>query len=456
MVCSIVSVALMLVVGASGPSAAVVPLAPAEPMATDAWTVTALMWLAALAGGGALLAGLLALRRGWCPRPRRLLCAGVVAALSLLAVPPLGNGDIGSYAAYGRIAALGESPYRVPPSRFADDPVVSAVEPPWEQQVSVYGPVATASQYAAARLGGGSRAAVLRLLAAGAALSFAAVALLLHRHARDQRRAHVLWTCNPLLHLHLVASAHVDVLLCLLVVVALLVRRSWAATGVALALAVCVKITAGLSVVALLAADRRRSWRAVATAGVAGAGLYAVSGGVDAVRPVLDARSRVSGGTPWRWAASALETVFPQGAARALVGVGVLVLFCALCLVLRRDLPGPPGLIRTTAVLWLAYLFAAGYQLAWYDSVGFVLLALLPARSRWDVLLVLHTTVLTVAYLPGRVVVLPDSLDAVLPLLRSGLCPAVLLVLWIVALRRPAENTRTSAGAAPTGAATTG
>lgn len=438
------SVVTLLVVGALGPSAAVVPLDTGRQDLADPWLVTALMTVAVGLGAACLVAGLHAHRGGWRPDPRLLLAAGAVATLALLAVPPVGNGDIGSYAAYGRTAALGLSPYTTAPTQLPDDPVAMAAEPPWQDQVSVYGPVATATHLAAAKLGQDSREAVLRLLALSAAAAFLAVGALLGRRAADPARAHLLWTCNPLMLLHLVASAHVDVLLCLALLLAVTARRGAVRTGLALGLAGCVKVTAGLSAVALLLADRRRAVLPSTVAGVLVLLLYAVAGGTAALEPVLQARSRVSAGTPWRWVASALESVLPEQLARSVVGVGVGVLLLLLARALHRDLPPAEPFLRASAVLWLAYLFAAGYQLGWYDAVGFVLLALL-AASRWDALLVAHTAVLTLAYLPGRLLPLPDALETMLVVLRSGLCPLIIGALWLLALRR--NGVRTARGA---------
>ena len=431
----VLSVVLLLVVGALGTSAAVVPLDPGRQDLADPWLVTGLMTLAVGLGAGCLVAGLHAHRGGWRPDPRVLLAAGAVATVALLAVPPLGNGDVGSYAAYGRTASLGLSPYTTVPAQLSDDPVAQAAEPPWQDQVSVYGPVATAVHLAAAELGQDSREAVLRLLAASAAAAFLAVGALLGRRAADPVRAHLLWTCNPLLLLHLVASAHVDVLLCLALLLAVTARPSPVRTGLALGVAGCVKVTAVLSALALLLAHRRRAVLPLVVSGAVVLGLYGAVGGGTALAPVLQARSRVSAGTPWRWVASALERVLPEDLARTLVGVGVGVLLLLLARVLHRDLPAAEPFLRASAVLWLAYLFAAGYQLAWYDAVGFLLLALL-AASRWDGLLVAHTTVLTVAYLPGRLVPLPDALDTTLVVARSVLCPLVIGGLWLLAARR--------------------
>lgn len=442
--CGVLSVLLLLGVGALGPSAAVVPYDAGGQDLADPWLVTPLMSVAVALGAACLVAGLHALGRGWRPDPRALLAAGAVATVALLAVPPLGNGDIGSYAAYGRTAALGLSPYTTAPAQLPDDPVAQAAEPPWQDQVSVYGPAATAVHLVAAELGRDSRQAVLRLLALSAGAAFLTVGWLLGRRAADPVRAHLLWTCNPLLLLHLVASAHVDVLLCLALLLAVTSRRSRVRTGLALGLAGCVKATAGLGAVALLLADRRRAVLPLAVSGVLVLGLYATVGGVTALEPVLQTRSRVSAGTPWRWVASLAESVLPDRLARSLVGAGVVLLLLVLARALRRDLPPSKPFLRASAVVWLAYLFAAGYQLAWYDAVGFLLLALL-AASRWDGLLVAHTTVLSLAYLPGRVVALPDALETMLLVVRSGICPVVIGGLWWLALRRDRARTARAA-----------
>ena len=69
-----------------------------------------------------------------------------LASLGVLALltGPFGSADHTNYAAYGRISALGGDPYLTPPSAWSPaDPVVSGVEPPWTDTVSVYGPFAT-------------------------------------------------------------------------------------------------------------------------------------------------------------------------------------------------------------------------------------------------------------------------------------------------------------------------
>ena len=91
-------------------------------------------------------------------RPRTVAAAALVAVGLLVAVPPLGSADHLSYAAYGRIAAQGGDPYAVPPItwRGGTDPVAGAVQPPWQDTPSVYGPVATGVMAAVSALAGSS------------------------------------------------------------------------------------------------------------------------------------------------------------------------------------------------------------------------------------------------------------------------------------------------------------
>jgi hypothetical protein len=79
--------------------------------ACPARVVTVALWLGAAAGGGGVVAGLVAVRRGAQPSVRLLLAAGLVAVAALAVLPPAGSTDPPDYAAYGRIMVLGRSPY---------------------------------------------------------------------------------------------------------------------------------------------------------------------------------------------------------------------------------------------------------------------------------------------------------------------------------------------------------
>ncbi|HKD88599.1 MAG TPA: hypothetical protein VKB62_08725, partial [Streptosporangiaceae bacterium] len=69
------------------------------------------LWLAALLALGGVVAGLVAARRGAHGPIRLILVAAAVTALALAVLPPAGSTDALDYAAYGRLALLGDNPY---------------------------------------------------------------------------------------------------------------------------------------------------------------------------------------------------------------------------------------------------------------------------------------------------------------------------------------------------------
>ncbi|HEY0558791.1 MAG TPA: hypothetical protein VGD03_00775 [Frankiaceae bacterium] len=441
-----------------GPSAAVVPLGRSG--TADPWLVTALCLAAVVLGAAGLLAGLGRLRRGLpVPSAGRLFAGGLLATALLAGLAPVGSADVLSYAAYGRAVATGADAYTASPAR-----VLPEVEAPWRQTPSDYGPLATAEQgfadvVARAAGGGGARAGARGTVAALAglgALAFAAVAAGLDRLTRHdaaaRTRAHLLWTANPLLLLQLVAGVHLDVLVAgaSLAAVVLAGRRP-ASAGLALGAAVALKVTGGLAAIGLgvqrlLRPHPARELARLAVPALALAGVAYALAGPHVLDQIHEASRFTSAGSPWRAVRSALSAVAGAGTARAVVGAAALLVTAALAVRLARTLPGPSSPhgdgARAALAVTLAWLFAAGYQLAWYDALGFVLLPLL-AASAYDRLLVVHCAVLSAAYLPGRVVPLPGALQTSLDVLRAGICPAVVLgvlVLAAVATGRPAAN----------------
>ncbi len=494
------SVVLQVVVGHLGPSVAVPPISAAHDhdRLANPWLVTALLAFALTAGAVGLLLAFRALRGGWRPSPTRLLVGAVLAVMVLLLGPPLGTADLGGYAAYGRMAVLDRDPFTTTPRQLAGDPVADAAEDPWRDIQSIYGPVATAEFHLAAAVGGPSREKVLRILLGASGVAFLLTALLLDRVAAragpDGRRwAALLWALNPLLLHQLVAGGHLDALLTLLVLAGVLVLargfaggggpggpggtgspggtavagwRSSALSGVVLGLAGLVKATAaapaaGLAAAHLLVPGRRgrRPLAAFVAAGTAVAALgYAAVGGLHALGPTRDAGRFVSRGTPWRFVASGLERLMPQDAARTVVGMVAVVVAAWLARRVFRALPGGEagtvlsGLpVRAALASSTAWLVVAPYSLPWYDAVAWALLAVFvlgrrvvtdPAVERLRDLLLLHTAVLSVAYLPGRVVGLPGGIGTAQDVVRGALAPVVVLVVAIgLARLRPAGST---------------
>jgi len=238
------SLAAVLVVGMLGPSAAVPPLG--RNGNAGAVVVTALLAAAVVAGIAAVLLGL---RAGRTPRGAPWLAAAAVTAL--VAVSPVGNADLLSYAAYGRVGVTRADPYATPPQP-SRDPVRQQVEDPWRTTPSVYGPVATLEQIAVARVVGDRPLLLPRALAAVNGLLFWLVGLLLWR--RSPCRAVWLWWLNPVLLLVLVGGAHLDAAVALLVLLSCTHGAGGRVAAVAGALSV--KATAAWAVLGLFTGAR--------------------------------------------------------------------------------------------------------------------------------------------------------------------------------------------------------
>ena len=405
-----------------GPSAAEAPLGAHDRGATPPWHLTAgaAPWLVTLLPALAVVLGSaavsLVLLGRWRPQPRRLAAAGFLTAAVLAVLPPIASADPLSYAAYGRMVTTGHDPYTTTPASLAGrDPVAAAVETPWQHEPSVYGPLATGEQALAALAGGDSPAGIVLTLDLLGALAFVGVGVLLLRSAADdagRSRAAALWCANPLLWLQLVAGAHLDVLVAALAVAAVVAARRRPTSAAALAgLAAVVKPPGGLVWLAIAWPARRDPRQLVKLAAAAAAvvvAAYAVAG-TDAIRALQRAGRRVSHGTPWRFVLDVLHA--PRGVIAALA----LLLAAGLTVLIARARAGTTVPLVALAVT-MAYVLAAPYALPWYDALPWALLPLVTLSWR-DWLLLAHTAVLSLAYLPGRDAV---HLHGALRLLTSG------------------------------------
>ena len=411
--------------------------------APASWVVTALLALAVAAGS--LVVALVASGR-WRPRPTPLAVAGAAVAATLALLPPIASADPLSYAAYGHMVVTGHDPYTTRPAQLAaTDPVAAAVEPPWQQEPSVYGPLATGEQTVAARLGGDDPARIVLMLDLFGLLAFVGVGVLLLRATGDEpgrRRAAVLWLANPLMWLQVVAGAHLDVFLALTAVGAVSVLRRRGVSGPAIGSGVAgagaiVKPTGGLVWLAV-AWHSRRSRRdlavAVASLAVIVVPAYAAVG-TGALHQLARAGRRVSHASPWR---AVLDvTHVPRG----VIGVLALVVAAALMFALMRRPPSLTAPLVAVAAT-VAYVLAAPYALPWYDALPFALLPLVAASWR-DWVLLTHTAVLSLAYLPGRdAVPLHGFLHDITHTMRSVVAPLLLLVIVIAVtiVTRPRER----------------
>ena len=392
-----ISVALTFGVAVAGTSV-MEPHYPGRP-GQPPWAFNAHLspYLAIALAGGALAAGTIglaltisAMGRGWVIPARPVLLAGLVAAVLLTLVPPIGSSDPLSYAAYGRMLVTGHNPYAIGPDALArlGDPVARAVQD-WYTTPSDYGTVATGGQALASLVGGTSARLTVFALSVLNLAAFAGTGLLLHRLARGDRsrqiRAAVLWTCNPLLLQVLVAGEHIDsqAVFFGVAAVAMFSRTAYgpawraalaaAAAGALTGLGFAIKVTialvgAGLAVAALQAFRRPAAvtdrsapgsarLRLAAVAGGLTAGYAVVAGaalaigGPDDFRQTVQASSMVSIGSPWRVIRTVAHLAAGEAAAGDMVRISAVALFAVLAVLLLRGLPagswpGPPASVE--------------------------------------------------------------------------------------------------------------
>ena len=441
------STLIMIAISAAGPNVSV-PAMPRpgggppwwHPLHLTATVVTVSLWTAMVLGCAGVIAGLVAVARGARPPVRPILVGAFLAVTMLTVLPPAGSTDTISYAASGRTAVIGHSPYVMTPRQLqqSGDPVgrqIPSREIPssWMNAVSVYGPVATAAEWTAAELGGTSLARITFWLKLEEAIAFGAVVLVLDRLLRAdpemRLRAHLLWSVNPLLLWEIVASGHIDGLAAafgLLGIVALRVRTPAAVrapagdgtprpgipalaspalaspalaraglAGLLIGVATGLKVEYALLGLAVAWACRR----SVTTLAAAAAGFAVVIGpaylaaGTAAIR-VLVTRS---GGITWDtmyqlfWRPVLGYTHFSVSSVPPHLQLVAYLLFAGVALLALLRLPDrTPGLpaVAPALALSLAWLFVTPFQRPWYDVMAVSLLALYPASwLDWVVLI---------------------------------------------------------------------
>jgi hypothetical protein len=402
------SVTLMVAIGILGPSAAETRFPPAPPwppwfVHTQISSVLAaiLTWMAVLIGSTGLAIGLVAARRGWRPPLRRLISGSVLAVVALMVIPPTGSADMLLYAAYGRIAATGHSPYTYFPGQLksSGDPVGTVAGLGHLNDPSRYGPVAIVTEEAASKLAGDSAARTIFWLKVWNGLAYLALVLALDRLLReDERRrirAHLLWSLNPLMLWAVMAGGHVDGLAIGVGAFALFAmrrvdsRRALLA-GILLGLASVIKAPYALFG-AGLAWAARRSPPALAALGIGAAVVtipcYLLAGRASIAAVVGLAKGTQVDYVPWYAVVRALHWHDPTAKINALGLIG----FVLLGLILLRRMPSGPSdfpAVRVALAVVLAWLIVSPQQQSWYDAIIFPLLALMPAtRLDWIVLI---------------------------------------------------------------------
>jgi hypothetical protein len=475
------SVALMVVTGLQRPSAAerAFPAAPPWPPWSagthfPADLVALCLWASALLGGTGVSLGLLAVRHGWRPRPRPMIAGSLLAVIALMVIGPIGSGDMLDYAGYGRIAALGHSPYlmTVYQLRKSGDPVGAVAPRIFQHDPSVYGPLATASEWAASKLAGDSAARTVFWLKLWNALAYLAIVLCLDRFLRgdaaQRARAHLLWSVNPLMLLAVMAGGHIDGLAAALGIAALIALRRPDTRRALLAGALAGAAAAVKAEFLLFGFGLGWAvWRSPRMLAALGAGAAAVlvpsyllagPGAVSAVVNRADASPVFF--APWQL----LTRLVHLSADAGQIDLAGVVAFALLAAILLWRLPAGPSVlpaVRPALAVTLAWLMVSPQQRPWYDAMLFPLVALMPA-TRLDWIVIFRGVAGAIAELPGVLYYLslrPGWLSRTGEILSLRVVPASLtlavaglLALCVTGRWRPAGRPR-GQPAGPAGAA---
>ena len=437
-----VSTLIIIAVSAAGPNVAVPVMR--KPSVSPPWWhalhltatfVTVSLWAAMVLGCAGVIAGLVAVARGARPPVRAVMAAAFLAVAVVTVLPSAGSTDAISYAANGRMAVIGHSPYVMTPLQLqrSGDPIgrqipFNEIPSTWLTTVSVYGPVATGAEWAAAELGGSSLARITFWLKLEEALAFGAVIVALDRMLRAdparRLRAHLLWSVNPLLLWEIVASGHIDglaALFGLLGVAALRLRpsrpsrpsetsqtsrapsgdhgqiglRDAALAGLAIGVATGIKAEYALFGLAVAWACRR----SVKPLAAAAAGFVLVvvpvylAAGTPAIKVLITRSPGITWDTMYQlfWRPVLGYTQFSVTSVPPHLELVAYLLFAAVAVLAVLRLPDPlPDLPAVTPALALslAWLFVTAFQRPWYDVMALSLLALYSAsRLDWVVLI---------------------------------------------------------------------
>jgi hypothetical protein len=346
------------------------------------------------------LAGMLwAHSQGWRPNPRHLLLASACVVAVMVSLTPVGSSDTASYAAYGRIAALGGNPYTTSPRGFlgAQSLYTVAVGDLWKTQPSVYGPFATLIQKIAAIIGGPHVVTTIWVLMILNGLVFIGVGVLLLKTSDDPIRATLFWVANPVILQQLVSGGHLDTLVAAAAICSIQVARRvsglWgdALIGVLIGLACGIKINAVLIGIGLAwPLLRRREW--LRTARIAAVAIAVMAFqysfyGISALKPLVGGVKWISLPSPW-WLVEMAGEGLGVSKGTMISAISLLwpiALLVVAWLVYQRISSDQPREVVAPFAVTFAWIVVAPWVFAWYTAIAWVTLTQVPRNrmTRW-------------------------------------------------------------------------
>jgi hypothetical protein len=360
------------------------------------------------------LAGMLwAHSQGWRPNPKHLLLASAAIIAVMVSLTPVGSSDTGSYAAYGRIAALGGNPYTTGPLAFLGPHsyYTQAVGTLWKTQPSVYGPFATMIQSFAASIGGPHVSVTIWALMILNGAVFIGVGILLLKTSDDPVRATLFWTANPVLIQQLVSGGHLDTLVAAAAICAIQVARrvsgNWGDVliGVLIGLALGIKINAVLIALGLAwPLLRRHEW--MRTTRIAAVALVTVAlqywpYGLVALKPIFGGLKLATLPSPWRVFELIGALFGVENTVATVMGyLWPVAMIAVAWFVYQRISSDQPGEVVAPFALTYAWILVAPWVFAWYTGIAWVALTQVP-RNRMTRWLTLVTVFLALCHSSG-------------------------------------------------------
>ena len=263
--------------------------------------------------------------------------------------------------------------------------------------------MATWTQQLAAEIGGTRAWLTLWVLMIMMGVAFLLTGYILLRTAANPVRAVLLWVANPLMIVELVIGGHLDSLLALFAIAAIVVSRRCTKVWHDVAVGLLVGVAGGIKVNAALVALgiaipllHDRAWarliRIGLIAGLTTFGLYCFSYGLGALRPLWSASGMVispdhlAGGAGDAPCSTTSATQRRRDVLNTVIGFAWPPLMLALAWYLYKRLsPDVPTVVAATCALTFAWIVVAPWSLPWYSSIAWVTVALLPRNTltRW-------------------------------------------------------------------------
>ena len=348
------------------------------------------------------LAGMLwAHSQGWRPNPRHLCYAATVVVAIMVCLTPVGSSDTASYAAYGRIAALGANPYLTHPGHFFSHQstyylIIGSV---WKGQPSVYGPIATWIQTFAGVIGGASTATTVWVLMVLNGLAFLGVGWLLLKTSDDPIRATLFWTANPVLIQQLVGGGHLDTFVAAAAICAIQVARRFTGLWGDVLVGVLIGVGCGIKISAVLIGLglawpllRRREWMrtariaAVSLATIAVQYSYYGTHWFEAIKPIFAGSKWAILPSPWWFLKGIGELTGQTSTMVTLITVlWPIAMVVVAWLIYQRISSDQPSEVVAPFALTFAWVVVAPWVFPWYTALAWVALTQVPRNrmTRW-------------------------------------------------------------------------